>query len=80
MIELSFSTLKALDYLNKQTNKSVFRGYPAGLMAQLRMQNILFDDKGGIKLQDMSHVHFGEMDMDYSDVIYLPPETLNTRI
>lgn len=32
LLELSFSVLKALDYLNKQSNKSVFKGYPAGLL------------------------------------------------
>ena len=42
----------------------------------LRMQNILFDENGCVKLQEMSHVHFDEFDIKESDLSFLPPDVL----
>lgn len=42
----------------------------------LRMNNILFDQNGGVKVQDMSHVYFDEYDIRTQDLIFLPPEIL----
>ena len=40
------------------------------------MQNILFDQNGCLKLQEMSHLHFDEYEITESDWIFLPPEVL----
>jgi hypothetical protein len=42
----------------------------------LRMQNILFDQHGLVKVQDMSHLHFDEYEIKEPDLIFLPPEVL----
>lgn len=43
----------------------------------LRMNNVLFDQQGGVKVQDMSHVHFDEFEVKDTDLIFLPPESLS---
>lgn len=42
----------------------------------LRMNHILFDNKGQVKIQDMSHIFFDEYSIKANDLIFLPPEAL----
>ena len=42
----------------------------------MRMQNILFDENGCVKVQEMSNLHFDEYDIKENDLIFLPPEVL----
>jgi serine/threonine protein kinase len=69
LIETSFQILKALEHLNRQGSQGGFQG-------MLRMQNILFDENGSVKIQEMSHLHFDEYEIRESDLIFLPPEVL----
>jgi len=47
-----------------------------GLNGMLRMDMIVFDSQGRVKLQDFSHVYLGrtEIDLYGKDKVYLPPE------
>ena len=45
----------------------------------LRMQNILFDQNGLVKLQEMSNIVFDEYEIKQSDLIFLPPEVLSCK-
>ena len=45
----------------------------------LRMQNILFDQNGSVKLQEMSNIFFDEYEIKQSDLIFLPPEILSCK-
>lgn len=100
LIETSFQVLKALEYLNRQSNhgqpdeassnasynagplpkrgttrKNFFAG---GFQGMLRMQSILFDDNGQVKLQEMSNLHFDEYEVNERDIMFLPPEVLKS--
>lgn len=44
----------------------------------VRMQNILFDENGQVKVQDMSHLHFDEYEIKETDLIFIPPEVLKS--
>lgn len=69
--------LKALEYLNRQGDKThSFKGFQGGFQGMMRMQNILFDENGCIKLQEMSNLHFDEYEIKENDLIFLPPEVL----
>jgi serine/threonine protein kinase len=89
LVEISFQVLKAIEYINRNNRVCTdsvskpakgparrSKGLEYGFQGMLRMQNILFDENGQIKLQDMSHVHFDEYEISHSDLIYLPPEVL----
>ena len=43
----------------------------------LRFENILFDEKGFIKLQEMSHVFFDQYKLKMKDLLFMPPEALS---
>lgn len=47
-----------------------------GLQGMLRMNNILFDQHGQVKIQDLSNVYFQECQTRLEDLIFLPPEIL----
>ena len=76
LIETSFQVLKALDHLSRRSSQGHFRGFNGGFKGMLRMQNILFDQNGLVKIQDMSHLHFDEYEIREQDLIFLPPEVL----
>ena len=40
------------------------------------MQNILFDDRGQVKVQELSNVFFDEYQIYEHDLVFLPPEAL----
>ena len=44
----------------------------------VRMSNILFDENGQVKVQDMSNLHFDEYEIKENDLIFLPPEILKS--
>ena len=77
LIETSFQVLKALEYLNRQNNENgVFKAFQGGFQGMLRMNNILFDHNGSVKLQEMSNICFDEYEIKQLDLIFLPPESL----
>lgn len=45
----------------------------------LRMEGIVFDARGKVKLQDFSHVFLGrtELDLYGKDKVFLPPEAFH---
>ena len=43
----------------------------------LHFENIVFDEQGFIKLQEMSHVFFDQYKLKASDLLFMPPEALS---
>ena len=79
LIETSFQVLKAMECLNRQGDKTyIIKGFQGGYQGMIRMQNILFDENGLVKVQDMSHLHFDEYEIKESDLIFMPPEVLKS--
>lgn len=82
LVEISFSVLKALEYLARNSRVSAdsrqTKGLDSGYQGMFRMQNILFDEAGQVKLQEMSNVHFDEFQVQNQDLVFLPPEVLKS--
>ena len=73
LIEVSFQVLKALEFIQLQNDST-----QVGIKGMLRMSNILFDQFGLVKIQDMSNVYFQEYQIRNADLIFLPPEILKS--
>lgn len=77
LIETSFQVLKAIHHLNSSTFiRSQGCGYKNGFHGMLRMNHILFDCNGLVKIQDTSNIFFDEYPIKQSDLIFLAPEAL----
>ena len=68
-----------MECLNRQGDKThIIKGFQGGYQGMVRMQNILFDENGQVKVQDMSHLHFDEYEIKETDLIFIPPEVLKS--